>query len=105
MAAASLLLSLCLTQQRTNVIENISEMDKCWTATLKYYSNFDVTELWPLTKKIALLARNAPEDKLKAIYTKYKAEIFHKLLYKEELYNDVLDLIINYGDKRATTTL
>lgn len=105
MAAASLLLSLCLTQFTTNVIENISEKDKCWTPTLKYYSKYEVKDLWPLTKQIALLARNAPEDKLKAIYTKYKAEIYRTMMNKEEMYNDILDAIIGKEKTNPTTIL
>lgn len=99
MAAAALLLSLYLTQVKSQDIAGILEKDKCWTPTLKHYSGYAVADLWSASQKIAELVRNAPESKLKSVYTKYNREMFHRMLYKEEMYNGILDAILG---KEAT---
>lgn len=93
MSAAALLLSLCLEQCKTNPKVYLTEGSKCWTATLKYYTHYEVSDLWPLTQNIALMARNAPDSKLKSIFNKYKGYTFHKLMYKDNVYNCILDEI------------
>ena len=69
--------------------------NKLWNPTLEWYSKYSAEHLRPITKKIALLARDAPNSKLKAVYTKYQSSKFQKISVRAELSSTLLDSIIS----------
>ncbi|XP_073456761.1 G2/mitotic-specific cyclin-B3 [Aquarana catesbeiana] len=50
-----------------------------WTATLQYYSGYPATDLLPLMKKLNSLLKNQPNDKLKAVWSKYTHRVFFEV--------------------------
>ncbi|XP_013108370.2 G2/mitotic-specific cyclin-B [Stomoxys calcitrans] len=95
-AAASLFLSLNLLKDNSNVSSGLN--NKHWNSTLEWYSRYSPEHLRPIAKKIASVARNAPNAKLKAVYTKYQASKFQKVSTRSELYSPLMDSIISSKD-------
>ncbi|KAM5146925.1 G2/mitotic-specific cyclin-B3 [Mantella aurantiaca] len=50
-----------------------------WTATLQYYSGYQVTDLLPLVKRLNALLQDQPNDKLKAVWSKYTHRVFFEV--------------------------
>lgn len=92
-AAASLFLSLNLLKENTNMATGLN--NKHWNSTLEWYSRYSPEHLRPIAKKIATVARNAPNAKLKAVYTKYQASKFQKVSTRSELYSTLMDSIVS----------
>ncbi|XP_061394855.1 G2/mitotic-specific cyclin-B [Musca vetustissima] len=92
-AAASLFLSLNLLKENSNMATGLN--NKHWNSTLEWYSRYSPEHLRPIAKKIATVARNAPNAKLKAVYTKYQASKFQKVSTRSELYSTLMDSIIS----------
>lgn len=91
-AAASLFLSLNLLKKNSNIPSGLS--NKHWNSTLEWHSKYSPDHLRPIAKKIAFVARNAPNAKLKAVYTKYQASKFQKVSMRAELNSTLMDSII-----------
>lgn len=62
---------------------------------MEWYSRYSPEHLRPIAKKIAAVARNAPNAKLKAVYTKYQASKFQKVSTRSELYSTLMDSIVS----------
>lgn len=92
-AAASLFLSLNLLKENANSSSGLN--NKHWNSTLEFYSRYSPEHLRPIAKKIATVARNAPNAKLKAVYTKYQASKFQKVSTRSELYSTLMSSIIS----------
>ncbi|XP_037940806.1 G2/mitotic-specific cyclin-B-like isoform X1 [Teleopsis dalmanni] len=92
-AAASVFLVLHLLNGNANAATGFN--DAHWTPTLRHYSRYSATDLRPITMKIAAIARNAPNAKLKAVYSKYQLSKFDKISLRSELYGALMDSIIN----------
>ncbi|XP_037940816.1 G2/mitotic-specific cyclin-B-like isoform X1 [Teleopsis dalmanni] len=92
-AAASLFLALHLLNGNARAATGFN--DAHWTPTLRHYSRYSATDLRPITMKIAAIAKNAPNAKLKAVYSKYQSTKFDKISLRSELYGALMDSIIN----------
>lgn len=92
-AAASLFLALNLLKEKSSTPSGLN--NKHWNSTLEWYSRYSPEHLRPITKKIAFVARNAPNAKLKAVYTKYQASKLLKVSLRSELYSILMDSIIS----------
>ncbi|KAH8348126.1 hypothetical protein KR084_004484 [Drosophila pseudotakahashii] len=92
-AAASLFLSLHLLNG--NYRAGTGFNDRHWTPTLTYYSRYSAAHLRPITRQIAKLARDAPQAKLKAIYSKYQGSKFQKIALRTELTGALMDSIVS----------
>lgn len=66
-----------------------------WTPTLQWYSRYDVFHLTPIVQKIAVVVREAPNAKVKAVYTKYLSSKLLKISQNPELYGPYMDSIID----------
>lgn len=92
-AAASLYLSLNLLKENCNHSTGLNK--SYWNSTLEWYSRYSAEHLGPIAKKIATVARNAPNAKLKAVYSKYQASKFQKVSMRSELYSKLMDSIVS----------
>ncbi|XP_017008412.2 G2/mitotic-specific cyclin-B-like [Drosophila takahashii] len=92
-AAASLFLSLHLLNG--NYRAGTGFNDRHWTPTLTYYSRYSAAHLRPITRQIAKLARDAPQGKLKAIYSKYQGSKFQRIALRTELTGALIDSIVS----------
>ncbi|XP_017025447.1 G2/mitotic-specific cyclin-B-like [Drosophila kikkawai] len=97
-AAASMFLSLNLLNG--NHREATGFNDQHWSATLSFYSRYSASDLRPISRKIAKLARNAPQAKLKAVYIKYQGSNFHKIAQRRELSSPLIDYIIGQNFRK-----
>lgn len=88
-AAASILLSLRL----FNKVSALKDSD-IWTPTLQYYSRYDIKALRPLVKKIAFIAKSAPNTKLRSVYQKYQSSKFNAISLRPELRGKTIDSIL-----------
>ncbi|XP_011182206.2 G2/mitotic-specific cyclin-B [Zeugodacus cucurbitae] len=95
-AAASLFLALHLLKDNAKLPTAFN--DKHWSPTMQYYSRYTAEHLRPIAKKIAVVVRNAPTAKLKAVYTKYQSSKLYKIAMRSELYDKLIDSIINHDE-------
>lgn len=95
-AAASLFLALHLLKDNAKVPMGFN--NKHWSPTMQYYSRYTAEHLRPIAKKIATVVRNAPTAKLKAVYTKYQSSKLYKIAMRSELYDKLIDSIINHAE-------
>lgn len=65
---------------------------------MQYYSRYTAKHLRPIAKKIAVVVRNAPTAKLKAVYTKYQSSKLYKIAMRSELYDKLIESIINHTE-------
>ncbi|XP_037940810.1 G2/mitotic-specific cyclin-B-like isoform X1 [Teleopsis dalmanni] len=91
-AAAALFLALHLLNG--NPEEATGFDDSHWTPTLVHYSRLNAIDLHSVTRKVAAIARRAPNIKLKAVYTKYQSSKFDRMSLRTELYSPLIDSII-----------
>lgn len=87
-AAASLYLSLQLINPSKTPTEEI------WNPTLEFYSRYSADHLKPISRQIAMLAKNASTAKLKAVYVKYQSIQLGKISLRSELKGSAIDAII-----------
>ncbi|XP_055919758.1 G2/mitotic-specific cyclin-B [Eupeodes corollae] len=87
-AAASLYLSLQL------INPSKIPSDEIWNPTLEFYSRYSAEHLRPITRQIAMLAKNAPSAKLKAVFVKYQSFQLGKISLRPELKGPAIDAII-----------
>ncbi|XP_039482029.1 G2/mitotic-specific cyclin-B isoform X4 [Drosophila santomea] len=97
-AAASLFLSLHLLNG--NYRAGTGFNDRHWTPTLTFYSRYSAAHLRPITRRIAKLARDAPQAKLKAIYNKYQGSKFQKIALRTELTGALMDSIVGQSQRK-----
>ncbi|XP_043641969.1 G2/mitotic-specific cyclin-B isoform X2 [Drosophila teissieri] len=97
-AAASLFLSLHLLNG--NYRAGTGFNDRHWTPTLTFYSRYSSAHLRPITRRIAKLARDAPQAKLKAIYNKYQGSKFQKIALRTELTGALMDSIVGQSQRK-----
>ncbi|XP_014086155.2 G2/mitotic-specific cyclin-B [Bactrocera oleae] len=95
-AAASLFLALHLLKE--NARASVGFNNKHWSPTMQYYSRYTAKHLRPIAKKIAVVVRNAPTAKLKAVYTKYQSSKLYKIAMRSELYDKLIESIINHTE-------
>lgn len=87
-AASSLYLSLQLINPSKIPTEEI------WNPTLEFYSRYSAEHLKPISRQIAMLAKNASSAKLKAVFQKYQSFQLGKISLRPELKGPVIDAII-----------
>ncbi|XP_050326346.1 G2/mitotic-specific cyclin-B [Bactrocera neohumeralis] len=95
-AAASLFLALHLLKENAKAPTGFN--NKHWSPTMQYYSRYTAEHLRPIATKIATVVRNAPSAKLKAVYTKYQSSKLYKIAMRSELYDKLIDSIINHTE-------
>ncbi|XP_036331247.1 G2/mitotic-specific cyclin-B [Rhagoletis pomonella] len=95
-AASSLFLALHLLKDNAKLPTGFN--NKHWTPTMQWYSHYSAEHLRPIAKKIAAVVRNAPAAKLKSVYTKYQKSKFYKISLRSELYDKLIDSIINHAE-------
>lgn len=66
-----------------------------WTPTLVFYSRYLNTQLIPITKRLALLVKEAPTTKLKAVYRKYCSSKFDAIAKNAALTSGILERFID----------
>uniref|UniRef100_W8BG46 G2/mitotic-specific cyclin-B n=2 Tax=Ceratitis capitata TaxID=7213 RepID=W8BG46_CERCA len=95
-AASSLFLALHLLQDNSKLPTGFNNQH--WTPTMQWYSRYSPEHLRPIAKQIAKVVRNAPNAKLKAVYNKYQSSKLYKIALRSELYDKLIDSIIEQAE-------
>ncbi|XP_067630917.1 G2/mitotic-specific cyclin-B [Eurosta solidaginis] len=95
-AAASLFLALHLLKDNSKLPTGFN--NKHWTSTMQWYSHYTPDHLRPISRKIANVVRHANVAQLKAVYTKYQSSKLYKISMRSELYDKLIDSIINSNE-------
>ncbi|XP_055606770.1 G2/mitotic-specific cyclin-B [Uranotaenia lowii] len=88
-AAAALYISLKLFP-----LANSTADSKLWTKTLEHYTHYTVESLSPVVQRLAKVLKNAPNQKVQAVYSKYQSSKFEKVSLQPEMQSSILDKLI-----------
>uniref|UniRef100_U5EVM6 Putative cyclin b n=1 Tax=Corethrella appendiculata TaxID=1370023 RepID=U5EVM6_9DIPT len=98
-AAAALFISLTLFPL-PNSTTLTKSANNVWTSTIEFYTTYKFEHIKPIVNKLATICRNAPQQKLQAIYAKYSSSKFESIAKCEELYGFKMEQLL-----LKTTTL
>lgn len=79
---------------------NQSDNSKLWSANMRFYTKYELTDLRSVVSNLAKIVLNAPKSKEKAVYSKYSTNSFDKIALRTDLYGptmkklSVLDVIM-----------
>lgn len=89
MAGASLLLALRLMS---------ASGEPVWNKTIQYYTTYSEQKLMPIVQKLALVVKETPGAKLRAVYNKYNQPKLGEISTHPQLTaTDALDQVIAAG--------
>lgn len=74
-----------------------------WTNTLHFYTTYSEADLRPIMLELAEVVQDAPTNKIKAVYTKYRMPKFSQIAVRSELdVNNVKELILKMSKRNKT---
>lgn len=74
-----------------------------WTNTLHFYTTYSEADLRPIMLKLAEIVQDAPTNKIKAVFTKYRMPKFSQVAVRSELdEKNVKELIIKLSKQNET---